>query len=135
MDRELARVRTFARVMDHFLVDPLIGMLLPGIGDVLGSLIGLYVVAVAWRRRVSPVVLARMILNLGADMVLGLIPVIGDSFDFSFKANQRNADLLTRRVGGRASAGDWAIVGLAALAYVAAMALVIWLVIAVVRAL
>ena len=33
VDRELARVRTLARVLDDYLVDPLIGMFLPGIGD------------------------------------------------------------------------------------------------------
>ena len=52
-DRELARVRTLARVMDGYLVDPLIGFVLPGIGDVIGSLIGFYVVFIALKRRAS----------------------------------------------------------------------------------
>ncbi len=137
MDRELARVQKLARVMDHFLVDPLIGLVLPGIGDAIGSVIGFYIVAVAWRRRVSPVIIARMILNLGLDMVLGILPIVGDALDFSFKANQRNAKLLESRAatGGRASWRDWAVVGLAAAAYVALVALVVWGVIAIVRAL
>ena len=135
MDRELARVQTLARVMDHYLVDPLIGFILPGIGDAIGSLIGFYIVAVAWRRRVSPVLIARMILNLGADMVLGVLPIVGDVFDMSFKAHQRNADLLVQRSSGRATWRDWLVVGLAAAAYLAVMALVVWGVIAIVRAL
>jgi len=135
MDRELARVQTLARVMDHYLVDPLIGFVLPGIGDAIGSLIGLYIVAVAWRRRVSPVLIARMILNLGADMVLGVLPIVGDAFDMSFKAHQRNAELLVQRTTGRATWRDWVVVGLAAAAYVAVVALVVWGVIAIVRAL
>lgn len=135
-DRDLARVRTLARVMDHFMLDPLIGFVLPGIGDALGSVIGFYIVAVAWRRRVSPVIIARMILNLGLDMVLGLLPIVGDALDLSFKANQRNAKLLESRAAtGRATARDWAVVGLAAAAYVAVMAVVVWGVIALVRAL
>jgi hypothetical protein len=84
-DRGLERVRTLARVMDQKFVDPLMGILLPGVGDVIGSLIGFYVVMVAWRRRVSPVILARMILNLGFDMLMGVIPLVGDAVDLAFK--------------------------------------------------
>lgn len=135
MDRELARVQKLARVMDHYLLDPLMGFVLPGVGDVLGSLIGFYIVLVAWRRRVSPVLIARMILNLGVDMVLGIVPIVGDAFDLSFKAHQRNADLLVKRTAGRATWRDWAIVGAAVLAYIGVVALVVWGVIALVRAL
>jgi len=136
-DRDLARVRTLARVMDHFLLDPLMGFVLPGAGDVIGSVIGFYIVAVAWRWRVSPVIIARMILNLGLDMVLGIVPIVGDAFDLSFKAHQRNAKLLESRAatGGRATARDWLVVGGAVAAYLAVVALVIWGIVALVRAL
>jgi len=40
------------------------------------------------------VVLARMLLNLGIDMALGAVPVLGDLIDFAFRANQRNLALL-----------------------------------------
>src|SRR3569623_926130 len=96
-DRDLARVRTLARGMDGYLVDPLIGFVLPGIGDVIGSLIGFYTVVVAVRRRVSPVIIARMILNLGIDALIGIVPIVGDIFDLSFKANQKNVALLEQR--------------------------------------
>ncbi|MBV8756459.1 MAG: DUF4112 domain-containing protein [Deltaproteobacteria bacterium] len=134
-DRELARVRTIARVMDSYLVDPLIGFVLPGIGDVIGSLIGFYTVFVAFKRRVSPVIIARMILNLGLDAVLGIIPLVGDAFDIGFKANLKNVDLLTQRRTGRATARDWLVVAGAAAAYLAVMALVVWGVVALFRAL
>ena len=134
-DRDLARVRTLARIMDGYLVDPLIGFVLPGIGDLLGSLIGFYTVIVAWRRRVSPVLIARMILNLGLDAVLGFVPIIGDAIDLGFKANQRNVELLTQRTTGRATARDWLVVAGAAAAYLAVMGLAIWGIVALVRAL
>jgi hypothetical protein len=134
-DRDLERVRTLARVMDHYLVDPLMGFLLPGIGDVIGSLIGFYVVMIAWRRRVSPVIIARMILNLGFDMAIGVIPLIGDVVDLAFKSNVKNVELLAARPTGRATWKDWLVVAGAALAYLAVMGLVIWGVIALVRAL
>ena len=127
-DTELDRVKTLARVMDRYLVDPLIGLVLPGIGDVIGSLIGMYVVMIGVRRRVSKIVIARMIMNLASDAIIGIIPLIGDIFDVRFKANERNVDLLTARVGqgGRATARDWAIVIGALVAYAAAMVLIVW---------
>ena len=41
-DAELERVRTLARVLDDYFVDPLIGLFMPGVGDVIGSLLGIY---------------------------------------------------------------------------------------------
>jgi hypothetical protein len=135
-DGELDRVRLLARVLDRYFVDPLIGLLIPGGGDVLGSLLGTYTVMIAARRKVSPVIIARMLLNLAADAVLGFIPLVGDIFDFGFKANIRNVELLSERVehGGRATARDWAFVVIAAVTYIAVMALVIWGIVALVRA-
>jgi Domain of unknown function (DUF4112) len=128
-DSELDRVRTFARVLDRYYLDPVIGLLIPGGGDVIGSVIGVYTVMIAARRKVSPVIIARMLMYLAADAVLGFIPFLGDLFDFGFKANTRNLELLTERVeehGGRATARDWLFVVLAALAYLAVMAAVVW---------
>ena len=136
-DSELARVRVLARVLDQYFVDPLIGLLIPGGGDVIGSLLGVYVVVIAARRKVSPVIIARMLLNLAADTVLGFVPVLGDIFDFGFKAHTRNVALLTDRVeehGGHATWRDWAVVGVAAVTYIAVMVLVIWGIVALVRA-
>ncbi|HEY5923634.1 MAG TPA: DUF4112 domain-containing protein [Kofleriaceae bacterium] len=135
-DTELDRVRFLARVLDRYLVDPLIGLVIPGGGDVLGSLLGVYTVMIAARRKVSPVIIARMLMNLAADAVIGFVPFIGDLFDIGFKANQRNVELLTERAlhGGRATAKDWLIVVAAALAYIAVMALVIWGIVALFRA-
>lgn len=135
-DRELGRVRTLARVLDRFYLDPLLGFLLPGGGDVIGSVIGIYTVMLAARRKVSPVIIARMLLNLAADAVLGLIPFLGDLVDIGFKANLRNLDLLAERVehGGRATARDWLFVVGAALVYATVMVLLVWGAVAIVRA-
>jgi hypothetical protein len=137
MPDDLAHARKLARVMDHFLVDPLLGFLLPGVGDVLGSVLGLYVVVVAVRQHVSPIVIARMLLNLGADAAIGAIPIIGDAFDLGFHANERNVRLLTERsaAGGRSRRSDWLAVAGAAAAFVAIVALVAWGIVALVRAL
>ena len=135
-DTELDRVRTIARVMDRFYLDPLLGLLIPGGGDVIGSVIGIYTVMIAARRKVSPVIIARMLMNLALDAVLGFIPFLGDLFDVGFKANTRNLELLGERVehGGRATARDWLVVIGAGLAYVAVMGLVIWGIVTLLRA-
>src|SRR3954471_11611551 len=105
---DIERARTLARVLDHYLVDPLLGLILPGAGDLIGSLLGLYLVVIAVRRRMSPVIVARMLLNLALDAVFGAIPLIGDIADFAYKANQRNLALLVgRHRTGKATARDW----------------------------
>lgn len=77
----------------RFGLDALIGIV-PGIGDFLGMLIGLAVLFEALRLRVPWMVLGRMALNLWIDALIGSIPVLGDAWDFWFKANRRNLRLL-----------------------------------------
>ena len=79
----------------RFGLDALIGIV-PGIGDFLGMLIGLAVLVEALRLRVPWVVLGRMAFNLWIDGLIGSIPVVGDAWDFWFKANRRNLRLLQR---------------------------------------
>jgi len=50
----------------------------------------------------SPIVLARMLANIGVDFLLGGIPLVGDAFDLAWKANRKNARLLEQHL--RASA-------------------------------
>jgi hypothetical protein len=130
-DPDVRRARTLARVMDDDYVDPLLGFLLPGVGDVIGSLVGMYIVGIAARRRLPAIVIARMLLNLAIDAAVGVIPVIGDISDVAFHANRRNVDLLAARVRRRESWRDWLAVGGALALFVALIALLVW---AVVRA-
>ena len=111
-DREIERARTVAKVLDHYLVDPIVGLILPGVGDIATSVAGLYTVGVAISRKLSAVVIARMLLNLALDALLGAVPLIGDLFDLAHQANTRNVALLEQRAvsGGRATARDWAMV-------------------------
>ncbi|HEX3761729.1 MAG TPA: DUF4112 domain-containing protein [Kofleriaceae bacterium] len=133
---EIQRARTLTRVLDHYLVDPLLGLLLPGAGDLIGSLLGLYLVVIAVRRRMSPVIVARMLLNLALDAVLGAIPVLGDIADFAYKANEHNLALLVdRRTTGAATVRDWLAVGGAVVAFAAVIGLVIYAIVALIHAL
>jgi len=110
MERDLARVRRFAKVMDGYGLDPLLGFLLPGVGDLVGSLLGLYLVFVAIKHKASPLVIARMLLNLGVDVAIGAVPVAGDIVDVLYHANEKNLVLFESRSTGRAKASDWILV-------------------------
>ena len=59
-DEALEAATTLARWLDHRFVDPLLGLLLPGVGDLISSALGLYPVLLAWRRRAPKALLARM---------------------------------------------------------------------------
>ena len=79
----------------RFGLDAIIG-LVPGIGDFLGMIIGAAVIVEALRLKVPTNVLVRMLLNLWIDSFIGSVPVVGDAFDFYFKANRRNLALLEK---------------------------------------
>lgn len=135
-DPGLARATRWAQLLDRAFVDPVLGLVLPGAGDVLGAALGLYTIVLAVQRRVSPVVIARMLGNLALDAMIGVVPLVGDLFDLGFRANVRNVALLSTRTahGGRATRRDWLIVVGAAAAFVGALGLAGYAVVAVVRA-
>ncbi len=80
-------------------LDPILGALLPELGDALTSVLSLTLLGVAFRERVPKWVLGRMLLNIGLDALLGAIPLLGDLFDFAFKANDKNLALIERHRG------------------------------------
>lgn len=92
----------------RFGLDPIIG-LVPGIGDMASPILALLVIWQATRQRVPKPVLARMVINALVDAGVGAIPIVGDAFDFVWKANDWNLTLLERhaRAGTHATAGDW----------------------------
>lgn len=77
----------------RFGIDPLLG-LLPGGGDLAGGVLSGYIVLTAARAGAPPSVLVRMGVNIVIDAVVGTVPLLGDLFDATFKANRRNAALL-----------------------------------------
>ena len=74
-------------------LDGIIG-LIPGVGDLIGAALSSYIVLVAIKLKLPFRILARMTLNILIDLVVGIVPIFGDIFDFSFKANLRNVRLL-----------------------------------------
>lgn len=130
-DPELDLAAGIARWTDARFLDPIVGLFVPGLGDLLTATVGLYIVKLAASRRLPRVVIARMLMNLGIDTAVGAIPIAGDIFDFAWQANRRNVALLKSRAGHRGNRpGDWIFVVGAALlflfALLAPIALLVW---------
>ncbi len=123
-DPAIRRAHALATWLDRRLLDPIFGLLVPGLGDVLTAIAGAYIVLVAIRKRLPLATIARMLLNLALDTAIGAIPIAGDVFDIAYRANRRNARLLVERHERDASSlGDWLVVGAAALLCALALAL------------
>jgi uncharacterized protein DUF4112 len=137
--RSLAEVESLAWLLDSSIplpgigrrlgIDALIG-LIPGFGDVVGGVIGLYVVWRASRMGLPGIVVARMLVTTLVDMAIGVIPFLGDVFDFWFKSNARNLTIMRRHLQqpDRSTRDDWVAVLLPIGAVIAALALFGWLV-------
>ncbi len=91
-----------------FGLDSLIG-LIPNVGDISTSLVSFYILVAGVRYGVPKITLLRMAFNIGLDYVVGSIPFIGDAFDFFWKANKQNMDLIRERGKGRGTGttSDW----------------------------
>ena len=83
----------------RFGLDALIG-LIPNVGDTLTFLPSLYILFAGVRYGVPKITLLRMAFNLGLDYAVGSVPFVGDAFDFVWKANQQNMDLIRARASG-----------------------------------
>lgn len=101
--RRIARLRLIARLMDNaieipgtgirFGLDSLIG-LIPGAGDAVTAGVSLYIVYEAAKLGATRGQLAMMLGNIAIDTLVGTIPVLGDLFDLTFKANVRNLRMM-----------------------------------------
>lgn len=134
-----SRMMRYARLLDSSIrlpggfrigIEGLIG-LVPGIGDAVGALLSSVILVEAYREGISIPVLLRMLVNIGLEMTLGAVPVIGDIFDFVFKANLRNARLMERHLedatATRRRSMAWVIALAAALiVLIVLVAVVLW---------
>lgn len=116
-------LRRVAQLLDNaFLVpgtsyrvglDPIFG-LIPGLGDLISPLFTIGMLLQARDLGVPKVVQARMLINVAIDAFVGVVPVVGDLFDFAWKSNVKNLELLELHAyEERAGApGDYVFVGL-----------------------
>jgi hypothetical protein len=95
----------------RFGLDALIG-LIPNVGDTITSFASFYILIAGVRYGVPKITLLRMAFNIGLDYVVGSIPFIGDAFDFVWKANKQNMNLIRERATGKnvGTTGDYIFV-------------------------
>jgi hypothetical protein len=101
--RSLDNLRVVTRLMDQafgipgtkwrFGLDALFG-LVPGLGDIVGAVVAVYALHVARRLRAPGEVQLHMLTNIALDATVGTIPILGDLFDFAYKAQTRNLALI-----------------------------------------
>ncbi len=138
---QVARLRQLAGLLDsavgipgtkvRFGVDSLLG-LVPGVGDLVGGVLSVFIVISAARLGASPALVARMLGNIAVDTAIGTVPVLGDLFDVGWKANLRNVSLIEEHVGNPdrlRRRSRWLVLGVAlagAAILVASIAALMW---------
>jgi hypothetical protein len=104
-EQRLARLDALAKLLDvafilpgtniRYGIDGLIG-LIPVVGDIITTVISLWLVREARALGAPWHVTSRMLANVALDGVVGMVPLAGDAFDVMFRANVRNVRLLRR---------------------------------------
>lgn len=93
-------VHAIALWMDRRLLDPLIGLVLPGFGDALTSVLAVpYLYLSIVKLKSIPLTLA-IVCNILLDVLIGIIPYIGVVGDVFKRAFTRNAALIKGYVEG-----------------------------------
>jgi hypothetical protein len=122
LERSRQQIDRIAYIMDNcfripglnwrFGAEALIG-LVPGAGDVIGGIIGLFLLVRAIQFRLPKVVIARMVLNNLIDVTVGAIPFLGDAFDFFWKSNTKNMNLFHQYAGQpeKSTSRHWMLIG------------------------
>lgn len=118
--RGLKHIDYLARLMDaqfrlpgtnfRFGLDAIIG-LIPGGGDLSTFAVSGYMLWVMAQNGASGYVLARMVLNVLIDTLVGSIPIVGDLFDAVYKSNMRNLRLMQEHYReGRHRGSAWKVI-------------------------
>ncbi len=134
--RGLKDIEYLAKLMDNrfripgtnirFGLDALIG-LVPGVGDLSTFAVSGYMLMIMARNGASGYLLARMVLNVLIDTLIGAIPLLGDLFDVAFKANIRNMKLMHQHYAeGRHVGSAWKIIFPVLIVLLAIIIGVIW---------
>lgn len=106
--RRLARIRRLAWLLDsavrlpgtrfRFGLNSVLG-LTPAAGDAAMAAVSLYIVYEAYQLGLPRQQLAKMLGNVAVETVAGSVPILGDVFDATFKANLRNIALIDAHIG------------------------------------
>lgn len=135
-DPRLRHVARISRLLDsqfrlpgtdfRFGLDPILGFI-PILGDLGTTAVSISLLLTMLRHGASGAVVVRMALNILLDSIVGAIPVLGNIFDFAYKSNERNVELLRRHYAeGRHQGSGRGLVILLLIGFVALLGLVGW---------
>lgn len=133
----LRHIESLAKLMDsrfrfpgtniRFGLDALLG-LIPGAGDLSTFAVSSYMLYIMAQNGASGFVMARMILNVLMDGIIGSIPIVGDIFDIGFKANMRNLKLMQEHYReGRHEGSAWKVIIPVLLIMIVLLMALLWL--------
>lgn len=105
MKKHLKIAQAWAKLLDSqfgigrikFGLDPIIG-LIPGMGDISTAVFSLYLIWIAKKINVPQREINIMLKHIAVDLIIGLVPFIGEVGDFMYKANQKNWDIISKHV-------------------------------------
>lgn len=102
-EERLKRLRTLSERLDESFkipgtkykigIDPIIGLIPVG-GDLIGGILSTYIMYSGMKMGASPKIITQMAVNIVIEFAVGSIPIIGDLFDFFWKANKKNMELI-----------------------------------------
>jgi hypothetical protein len=115
--RLLERARRTARLMDaqfsvagfRFGLEAMIG-LVPGLGDLVSAGASLYLLSAAKRLGVPRSRQLQISALIVADLLIGLVPFLGDAADAVFKAHMRSLAIIENDLGVRGERVDGTVV-------------------------
>lgn len=129
-------VESISRIMDsqfrvpgttwRFGLDPIMS-LIPVVGGIPSLAVSGVLILTMMRHGASGNVAVRMVLNVLLDTLIGAIPVIGNIFDFAYKANDRNVRLLRAHYAeGKYQGSGKGIMAFAIILLLLVAGLVVW---------
>jgi Domain of unknown function (DUF4112) len=102
-ETQLAQLRQLSNLWDQAIgipgtkwrigLESIIGLLPIG-GDWIGLVMSSYILFHAVKFNLPRSIMVRMVLNILIDAIVGAVPILGDLFDTTWKANTKNVNLL-----------------------------------------
>jgi hypothetical protein len=80
----------------HIGLDPIIGLLLPGAGDVITGTGSIALLLLGLKERLPTIALGRMVANVAIDTVGGAVPILGDVWDVYWRSNRKNLEIIEK---------------------------------------
>lgn len=100
IDSDFQLLKKIYVAMDQWFLDPILGLIMPGLGDIITACLTIpFIFTSIFKLRSIPLTLA-IISNCLIDLLIGLVPIIGDIGDFAYKSYKRNYFLIVGYVEG-----------------------------------